>query len=147
MQRNADCENVETQPRESVSPSDGQPSEKQRIYIENQSRKLSKGLGNDPSTEESSRVGQITASKNFTLGCEDVNQAQDSSLPGKQSLLNQWPTKTALDSLRSETSASVSSSEPSGVAKRLSSRPEVKKTFVIIILCNKLFHSRFQGTH
>lgn len=147
MQRNADCENVETQPRESVSPSDGQPSEKQRIDIANQSRKLSKGLGNDPSTEESARVGQITASKNFTLGCEDVNQAQDSSLPGKQSLLNQWPTKTALDSLRSQTSASVSSSEPSGVAKRLSSRPEVKKTFVIIILCNKLFHSRFQGTH
>ncbi|XP_064949473.1 rho GTPase-activating protein 6-like isoform X2 [Musa acuminata AAA Group] len=123
-ERNADCENVETQPRESVSPSDGQPSEKQRIDIANQSRKLSKGLGNDPSTEESARVGQITASKNFTLGCEDVNQAQDSSLPGKQSLLNQWPTKTALDSLRSQTSASVSSSEPSGVAKRLSSRPE-----------------------
>ncbi|URD89593.1 pleckstrin domain-containing [Musa troglodytarum] len=123
-ERNADCENVETQPRESVSPLDGQPSEKQSIDMANQSCKLSKGLGNDPSTEASARVGQITASKNFTLGCEDVNQAQDSSLSGKQSLLNQWPSKTVLDSLRSQTSASVSSSEPGGVAKRLSSRPE-----------------------
>nr|XP_009386459.1 PREDICTED: rho GTPase-activating protein REN1-like isoform X1 [Musa acuminata subsp. malaccensis] len=124
-------ENMEGQCQESMSSSDGQPPQKQRMNIVKQSSKLPQGPNKVlPSTEESVKVGQNTASKKFSLWGQNVKkEAQDPSLSNKQSN-NPRPSDTESNSLKSQTSASVASSVElalaglSGTIKKHSSRPE-----------------------
>lgn len=103
------------------------------MNIFKQSSKLPQGPNKVlPSTEESVKVGQNTASKKFSLWGQNVKkEAQDPSLSNKQSN-NPRPSDTESNSLKSQTSASVSSSVElalaglSGMTKKHSSRPEVK---------------------
>lgn len=119
--------------QESMSSSDGQPPQKQRMNIVKQSSKLPQGPNKVlPSTDESVKVGQNTASKKFSLWGQNVKkEAQDPSLSNKQSN-NPRPSDTESNSLKSQTSASVASSVElalaglSGTIKKHSSRPEVK---------------------
>ncbi|THU47653.1 hypothetical protein C4D60_Mb09t17880 [Musa balbisiana] len=124
-------ENMGGQCPESMSSSDGQPPQKQRMNIFKQSSKLPQGPNKVlPSAEESVKVGENTASKKFSLWGQNVKkEAQDPSLSNKQSN-NPRPSDTESKSLKSQTSASVSSSVElalaglSGMTKKHSSRPE-----------------------
>ncbi|WOL03934.1 rho GTPase-activating protein 6-like isoform X1 [Canna indica] len=91
------CENVETQCRDSVSPSDGQSSQEQRTNI----------------PKGSVEVGDNKTSKEFS-----------SSLPNKQSPVMQWPSSTALNILKSQSHDGVSSSEELAAEERLSPTTE-----------------------
>ncbi|KAJ8472221.1 hypothetical protein OPV22_026564 [Ensete ventricosum] len=112
-------ENMEGQCQESMSSSDGQPSQKHRMIIAKQSSNLPQGPNKVlPSTEEPVKVGQNTASKKFSLWGQNVKkEAQDPSLSNKQSS-NQRPSDIESNCLKSQTSASVSSSVESALAGR-----------------------------
>lgn len=107
-------ENAATQTPESASLADGQPSQMQRTK---RNSKSYKGNNKISSAEEGSTKAGQNISKKFSLwGDFGKKEAQDPQLTNKQSVHKKQSSDPTLNSLKSQTSTGISSSDVPAVA-------------------------------